>query len=160
MMAVYNIMALFKNQVVDGWKPYDSWEDSYVLDFEFKFGIGSVYFNQTSGDVYMIQVSSNQENDSEYKWINPDYEKDCDEYHLKNGIRVLSLDDFVDRVEYIMSGEKIEEWANVEIQLTTEEFNTLSMLAHQKNITFNQLVNKILEDYIENKKLVERHFQT
>jgi hypothetical protein len=40
----------------------------------------------------------------------------------------------------------------VQIELTDEEFLVLAKMAHSQDITFNELVNKALADYLESTK--------
>ena len=40
-------------------------------------------------------------------------------------------------------------YENVEIELSDKEFLHLAKLAHEQDITFNQMVNKILFEYME-----------
>jgi hypothetical protein len=40
----------------------------------------------------------------------------------------------------------------VEVDLTDEEFLHIAKLAHEQDITFNQMVSKILEEHIEQLK--------
>ncbi len=40
----------------------------------------------------------------------------------------------------------------VEVDLTDEEFLHIAKRAHELNITFNQMVSKILEEYMEELK--------
>jgi predicted DNA-binding ribbon-helix-helix protein len=41
---------------------------------------------------------------------------------------------------------------NVEVELTDEEFLHIAKLAHEQDITFNQMVAKILEQHLEELK--------
>ena len=41
---------------------------------------------------------------------------------------------------------------NVEVDLTDEEFLHIAKRAHELDITFNQMVSKILEEYMEELK--------
>ena len=45
-----------------------------------------------------------------------------------------------------MSGDRV----NVDIDLNDEELFTLMKMAHERDITLNQLVNNVLTDYFEN----------
>ena len=40
-------------------------------------------------------------------------------------------------------------YENIELELSSEEFLRLAKRAHEEDITFNQLVNKILLEHIE-----------
>lgn len=44
------------------------------------------------------------------------------------------------------------EMETVEVDLTDEEFLHIAKLAHEQDITFNQMVAKILEEHIEELK--------
>jgi hypothetical protein len=44
------------------------------------------------------------------------------------------------------------EMETVEVDLTDEEFLHIAKRAHELNITFNQMVSKILEEYMEELK--------
>jgi len=45
--------------------------------------------------------------------------------------------------------EKKEKSEEVEIELTEKEFNVLANMAHQRDITFNELCNNVLREQIE-----------
>jgi hypothetical protein len=44
------------------------------------------------------------------------------------------------------------EMETVQVDLTDEEFLHIAKLAHEQDITFNQMVAKILEEYMEELK--------
>ncbi len=44
------------------------------------------------------------------------------------------------------------EMETVEVDLTDEEFLYIAKLAHEQDITFNQMVAKILEEHLEESK--------
>ena len=50
-----------------------------------------------------------------------------------------------------------EEMVDVEIDITDETFLKLAKMAHEKDITFNQLCNEILREQIEQLEKDERN---
>ena len=46
----------------------------------------------------------------------------------------------------------MENYENIEIDIGDVEFLILAKAAHKQDITFNQLINKLLRDYIEKQK--------
>ena len=48
-----------------------------------------------------------------------------------------------------MTESKLDGRSSVEVELDREEWYQLMMLAHERDITLNQLVEKILRDFIQ-----------
>jgi predicted DNA-binding ribbon-helix-helix protein len=48
-----------------------------------------------------------------------------------------------------MTESKLDGRSSVEVELDREEWYQLMMLAHQRDITLNQLVEQILRDFIQ-----------
>lgn len=51
--------------------------------------------------------------------------------------------------------EQPEEWSTVELDITDQEFNELAHEAHERNITFNQLVVDLLQQYVDSVTVVD-----
>lgn len=51
--------------------------------------------------------------------------------------------------------EKNTEYETIQIDMSDEDFLCLAKIAHERDITFNQLVNHLLREYIETIKVDE-----
>lgn len=45
--------------------------------------------------------------------------------------------------------EKTDDFAVVEVELSDEDFILLARMAHERDITFNQLINSLLRSWID-----------
>lgn len=143
------------------WKCYGLNNPKY-FDFTDKNGndLGSFVADKT-GFVFEITFSYK---DKEYRWVHPEfYNKLSEEYKKHNTDMHIAYDDVkfvdlelvsdaLDKLSKLYLGEKIDERVVVPLELTDEEWNTLSKLAHEKDITVNKMVEEILENLIKEKK--------
>lgn len=147
-----------------GWSCYgsrayslDSWDGDHD-------GAGSsVLFDTETQTVYQVEVHDFSRNRS-YRRINPDYAEAYNQECKRRGVNGkeawdqvehVDLDtdeDFLEKCRAIMNYEPYDGRVSVPLELPDDEIFRLMMLAHEQDITFNQLVEKIVNRAIEDFK--------
>lgn len=135
--------------------------DVRYLDYESDYAHASVLFNILTQEVYEATVTSKDESVRPYRWFNPetkqDYIDECNQRGIdpKNAwdnvdwCDLETVDDFLDKAEAIFHGEEFDSRVQVPIELSDTELLEFMKLAHERDITFNQLVEEALWDAIE-----------
>ena len=147
------------------------WENARFLDYESDFAYVGIVFNSQTQLVYAVEVSCKKEQfikePKPYRWIDPDYkdvyiaeakERKVDFNQAWDDVKWVDLEteeDLLEKAKAIFNGdEDFDERIVIPFDLPKEELFALMKLAHEKDITFNQLLTEILMDVIESKTLV------
>lgn len=138
-------------------------ENAYYLDYwnnEHNGHSMSIIFDTLTQDVYEVIVHD-YKNERAYRLVNPAYLTSHQE-EAKN--RNVSMNEAWDRVNYvdleteedfsqkaraIISGEKYDTRVQLPLELEDDEIFKLMKLAHESDITLNQLVQKILQEEVD-----------
>lgn len=107
--------------------------------------MGSALVEVSTGKVVELTFEPvHQESQYIYRWINPDFKK----MHISDpNLEYMDLEVWEDACEKFKACTECTDFdpsISVPVNLTDEEFLVLSKIAHEKNITFNQLVNDVL----------------
>lgn len=122
----------------------------------------SVTFDTGTHMVYTVEVWDSV-NDREYRWVNPafvsvyknesirrsvDYTSSIDD---RKYIDIEVEQDMLEKLKAIVHGENYDTRIQVPLNLPKTEMLQLMTLAHEQDITFNQLIGNILKDAIMEK---------
>jgi len=146
-----------------GWRCFGS--NAYQLDswngIHGNGGYSShIVFDTEDQTVYEVSVCD-YTNDRAYRMINTDYEKQYrEEAELRGNsdneawdeVNYVDLDvnnDFTDKCRAIKAGEEYDTRVSVPIELPDHEILFLMKMAHEQDITFNQLMINILTNAAE-----------
>jgi hypothetical protein len=122
----------------------------------------SVTFDTETQLVYTVEVWDT-DNNREYRWINPAFVLSYKNESIRRSVDyTISTDDrkyidieveqdILEKVKAIVSGEHYDTRIQVPLDLPRNEMLRLMTLAHEQDITFNQLIINILEDAIKEK---------
>ena len=120
----------------------------------------NIVFSTRSQKVYTVEVCD-YTNDRAYRIINPDYVKKYnkeskDRGELGNqawdGVDYIDLevdDDFIQKFLAIKSGEDYDTRVQVPVDFSDEDLFKYMKLAHERDITFNELVTQALTEAIQ-----------
>lgn len=154
-------------RITDGseyqWKCFG--DNARYLDCHDKEGASGAYsihaiFDSVDQTVYSIELWD-YVNDREYRWINPMFvgahmdacvEHDVDCYESSDGRKFIDLDvpsDILEKISKVIAGEDYDTRVQVPVDFTDEELLTYMKLAHDRDITFNQLVEEALREAIK-----------
>lgn len=97
------------------------------------------WFNPATGarDAYMKSAVANNGNERNQAWDDVDY------------VDLEVLEDFIAKAEAIRDGRDYDQRVTMPIDISDEDFARIAKLAHNRDITFNQMVEHILREEIK-----------
>jgi hypothetical protein len=143
------------------WQCYGS--DAYALDSwngEQDGHSFTVIFDTKTQVVYEVQAHD-YVHDRAYRMINPDFQKknrkeakkrDIDKDNAWDDVDYVDLDvddDFIQKCLAIRAGEDYDTRVSVPMEFSDQELLIYMKLAHEQDITFNQLVERALREALE-----------
>ena len=124
----------------------------------------NIVFDTGTQEVYMVE-SCDYKHNRAYRLINPVYEKDYRNYakdelseyanQAWDGVNYVDLesdDDWIQKSLAIKAGEDYDTRVSIPVELSDEEFAQVARMAHERDITFNKMVEEILWTFIEREK--------
>ena len=120
----------------------------------------TVIFDTRDQTVYEVQAHD-YVHDRAYRMINEDFQKknrkeakkrDIDKDNAWDDVNYVDIevdDDFIQKCLAIRAGEDYDTRVSVPMEFSDEELLTYMKLAHERDITFNQLVEQALREAIE-----------
>lgn len=128
-------------------------------------GAGASYsivgvFDSISQRVYVVEAWDYIK-DRVYRWVDPEYVKQYKKDHKKHDIdykeasdtkEYIDLDveeDILDKVRAIVAGEEYDERVKVPVDFSDEDLLQYMKLAHEMDITFNELCERALKAAID-----------
>ena len=123
------------------------------------YSINCVFDSQTQ-TIYMIEAWD-YVLDRQYRWIDPDwvdaYRKACKKHSVDfagslEGSKFIDLElseDILEKAQALVRGEAYDERVRVPVEFSDEELLHYMKLAHERDITFNQLIEEALRHAIE-----------
>lgn len=120
----------------------------------------SIIFDTKTQEVYEVQAHD-YANSRAYRLINPDYKADFDYESTTRGVNAneawddvnyvdLETDeDWIEKAQAIVAGIDYDTRVQVPLTLNDEDLFMLMKMAHEQDITLNQLVENVLREQIE-----------
>jgi hypothetical protein len=136
--------------------------DVRFLDYESDHAHATVVFDTITQTVYEATVNSKDESVRPYRWLNPDtkqeYLDECKDRNIDPNeawddvkwIDLETVEDFLNKASAIFNDEVFDERVQVPLDLERDELFRLMQMAHERDITLNQLVEEILQKVIDN----------
>jgi hypothetical protein len=165
MITMKEWMELVGYRITEGsdymWQCYGS--NAYALDSwngEQDGHSFTVIFDTKDQTVYEVQAHD-YVHDRAYRMINEDFRKknkkeakkrDIDKDNAWDDVDYVDLDvddDFIQKCLAIRAGEDYDTRVSVPMEFSDQELLTYMKLAHEQDITFNQLVERALREAIE-----------
>ena len=124
----------------------------------------TVIFDTKDQTVYEVQAHDYVHNRA-YRMINPDFQKkykkeakhrDIDKNNAWDDVNYIDLevdDDFIQKCLAIRAGEDYDTKVSVPLELEDDKMFELMRMAHEQDITLNQLVENILRNMIAQKEI-------
>jgi hypothetical protein len=148
-----------------GWKCYG--ENTHRIERQTGDHMGNTVtcvFDTKEHFVYEMEAWDNA-NDRVYRWIHPDYikayKKACKKHDVKfenafDNVNFTDLDveaDILEKARAISNEEEYDTRIQMAVDFTDEDMLQYMKLAHQLDITFNELVERALREAIDFEKL-------
>jgi predicted transcriptional regulator len=162
MLTLPEFFELIEHRVTGGsefqWQCYG--HHAYVIDSDGANHHLSVVFDRDNQTVYEVTVCD-YVNDRAYRMINPDFKFGHDDEAAGRGVPanqawhdVLYVDldvadDFIQKSLAIRDGKSYDTRVQLELDLDDDLLFGLMKLAHQRDITLNQLIEQILTEMID-----------
>lgn len=137
--------------------------EARYLDSEFpnRYSASIVFDTQTQV-VYEATVCDYSANRA-YRWLNPDFKSEFEDEVLTRGCRDQAWDtvgytdldvteDWLTKARAIVIGESYDTRITVPLEMSDDEMLRLMTMAHEQDITLNQLVEQILTLAIQARK--------
>lgn len=114
-----------------------------------------ITFDTVNQTVYEMGAHDYQR-DRSYRWTHPDYIEARNKEATSRGIDIKVAydevnfveldvaDDMLEKASAIVSGESYDERVSIPLQLPADTLFDLMKLAHEQDITFNQLITDVL----------------
>lgn len=169
-MQIKDFMEITQYRITEGseylWECYgpnayalDSWNG----DNDNGYTITMVFDTQTQ-EVYQTEAWDYKTHRT-YRWINPAYkeaiEKEAEargvnhKEALEEDLQFTDLDveaDFIEKAIAIVRGEEYDTRIQVELTLPDDALLQLTMLAHERDVTMNKMIEIILQQEIDRRK--------
>lgn len=113
----------------------------------------NIVFNTKTQEVYLVEVCD-YKNDRAYRLINPDYldnpevNDNQEAWDDTNWTNLDVDDDWIQKALAIVNSEDYDTRISVPVEFSDEELLKYMKLAHERDITFNQLVEEALREAI------------
>jgi hypothetical protein len=137
------------------------WDNARFLDYESEYGYASIVFNTKTQEVYEATVEQRRPEAPVYRWTDPNHaaarNTDAENRGIKDSIAFDDTEftdleteqDFLTKAAAIFKGEQFDLRIEIPVHLTDAEFWQLAVMAHERDITFNEMVSVILREVIE-----------
>lgn len=126
------------------------------------YSISALFDNQTQ-TVYSVELWD-YINRREYRWQHPDYvesynqeaqRRNIDPLESLDGSKYIELDvaeDILDKIRCVVAEEAYDTRVKIPVDFSDEELLKYMKIAHEMDITFNELVERALQEAIDEHK--------
>lgn len=140
---------------------WNCWPNARYLDYETEHAHASVIFNIDTQEVYCAEVNDKDDNHKPYRWMNPLYKQwyiddakergvDPDQaWDNKKWYDLETQEDWLEKARAIMHGETFDTRIQVPLTLGNDELFKLMTMAHERDITLNQMVEIVLQQALD-----------
>lgn len=165
------LMKAFDYQIDSGGEYlWHSWENARIIDFQnYKYNAyGSVTHNTKTHEIYEATVYREDENENligPYRWMNPLYknqhEEECKKRNIdpktswdnQDWIDIEVDSDFIEKATSIFKGQSFDTRIQVPLELDDDVMMRLMLEAHKRDITLNKMVELLLKEEINMRKV-------
>lgn len=169
-MKLSQINVALNHKIVGGNEyQWSAWgPNARFLDYESDFAHAGVVFDTVTGTVYQAELSIKEEmwpeDHAPYRWLNPEYSDAYYQECLSRGIdhqtawdevRWIDLevaDDWLEKAGDIFAGADWDTRVQIAVEFSDQELLRYMQLAHERDITFNQLIEDALRAVIKEHK--------
>lgn len=132
------------------------------IDSEFDNYTMTMVYDTVTQIVYVAEIHTDEK---AYRIVNPKYLKAFQKEHAQRGVPYQQAtdtydftdlevgEDWLEKASAIVDGREYDTRIQVPITLSDDEMFQLMKLAHENDITLNQMVDKVLRHVIEKEKV-------
>lgn len=164
-MHLRNVNEAFDHKIIGGSEHcWNCWDNARYLDFESKYAFASVIFNTETQEVYSAEINSKDDSTKPYQWMDPTYKQlYLDEAASRgvnpkvawdnvNWIVLETQEDWLEKANAIFNGKPFDERVQVPLDLDDDILFQLMMMAHERDVTLNKMVEIILQEVVDRHK--------
>jgi len=157
MITLKQFMEMISYRISEGSKWNGFSPDAYSLDYWNGDHDGHslcVIFNTRDQTVYSVQACD-YKNNRAYRFSHPDHRNDLDKeaWDDVSWIDLETEDDWLEKAQAIVDGRDYDTRVQVPLELNEDELFQLMSMAHERDITLNQLVTEIIQRVIDQEEL-------
>lgn len=146
---------------------WNCWPNARFLDYETDYAYASVVFNTRTQEIYQAEVNDKGNKHKPYRWMNPDYKDQYFDEATLRGVNpnqawddttwydLETTEDWLEKASAIMRGERFDERVQVPLDLDNDTLFKLMTMAHERDVTLNKMVEIVLQEVIDRKKINE-----
>lgn len=161
MNAIQRWMECCNYNIFDSWDfLWECWPSCLVISAKSQSGRNefSIYFDKNTRVVHQVSAYDNLHNRA-YRWMNPDTRTAylAESLNLNAGDEAWegvnytdldSQDDFFDKMSQIYQEAEYDTRVVVPLVIGDQEFIHVAKMAHERDITFNRMVELLLTEYL------------
>lgn len=148
---------------------WSCWPNARFIEYKSDYAYVSGVFNTETQEVYQVEIDVDTSmwtpNIRPYRWLNPEYKqayldeaksRNIDPNQAWDNIKwydLETMEDFLNKASAIFNGDdNFDRRVQVPLDLGNDEILKLAMMAHEQDITLNQLVEQVLQAAIDRHK--------
>ena len=159
MITLKQFMETISHRISEGsaWNGFSP--DAYSLDYWNGDQDGhslAIVFNSKDQTVYSVQACDYKTNRA-YRLTHPDHRQDLDN-DAWDDVKWIDLetdDDWLEKAKAIVEGRDYDSRVQIPLELSEDELFRLMTMAHERDITLNQLVTDVIQRVIDQEALKE-----
>ena len=162
------------NHQITGGSDYhwNCFPDARFLDYESEYAHVSILYSTTNQTVYQAEASikldvwpNDDRHDKPYRWTNPEFKNDylneakdrnVDPNCAWDDVKWIELEtdeDFLEKAKAMFNGNYWDTRIQIPVDLDDDTILKLSMEAHKRDITLNNMIELILRELIDKHKV-------
>ena len=175
MITVKEFLETINYQITEGWSY--QWhcfgDNAYGLDHhdpDFDERSLSIIFDKKDQTVYTAEVHDYKNNRS-YRLLNPNFAKAHKDECIQRGIDDLAWEnvkytdletkeDWLEKAQAIFDGEPYDDRVSVPLDIPEEELFKYMVMAHERDMTFNQFIEEALRSALADEGFINRVKET
>lgn len=160
----------FDHKITDGAEYcWNCWPNARFLNYENQYAYASIVFNTLTGELYEATVNSEDDDTIAYRWLNSEWRdvmfaesasRGVSASNAWNGVDWTDLEvwnDFAEKASAIWNNIDYDRRVSVPLELSDEEFMQIARQAHKQDVTFNRMVEIILQRAIDIEKIEDNN---
>lgn len=152
MLTLKEWMELVDCRITEGSDYHTNIPDLYTLtswnEQQDGYSLNIVFAPRDNQRVYCVEVCD-YANDRAYRIYDPEMDVDKQAWDDVNFTDLESDDDFIQKAQSIIAGEEYDTRVSVPLDLDKDELYELMALAHERDMTLNELVEEALRNFID-----------
>lgn len=162
MITLKDYMELIDYKITEGSEWYGNIPNTYCLTTwngdQDGYSLNCVFDPTNNQKVYLVEVCD-YKNQRAYRLVDPSFDKDDEAWDNVSYVDLEDDNDFIQKAQAIIAGEEYDTRVSIPIELSDAELLKFMTIAHERDITFNQLVEEALWEAIHKHNNIKYDYQ-